>query len=190
MPIDYSVQISFVQHEHLYTYRVSMRKYPITESGSLVCADCHLISLPSSPYQEDGEPTEGPVRELTRSRTGQSGQRRLYFSAINKGQTIRYQESVHRERHHGTWFEVGLKQGGSRHQLTQHGRNSFRGCRNDPVLSVHPIDHIILLALQICGRTVTRVSPHVIARVAAAVDGRATLKPRNIALLLCEPGLN
>lgn len=32
--IDYSVQISFVQHEDLHTYRVSMRKYPITESGS------------------------------------------------------------------------------------------------------------------------------------------------------------
>lgn len=56
--IDYSVQISFVQHEDLHTYRVSMRKYPITESGSrleLVCTDCHLISLPSSPYQEEGK---------------------------------------------------------------------------------------------------------------------------------------
>lgn len=52
--IDYSVQISFVQHEDLHTYRVSMRKYPITESGS-------RLEL----RVKDGEPTEGPVRELT-----------------------------------------------------------------------------------------------------------------------------
>lgn len=58
-----------------------------------------------------------------------------------------------------------------------------------------PINHIVsspntrqtLLPLQICGHTVTRVNPHVIARVAAAVGEVTTLKPWNIALLLCRP---